>query len=97
MTTYIPALTLPDAVFLKPALSVLLPIGLGTAVGFSATRELSFSRPYINGSLLTNSLPGHRDSEDLSCSQETLGSTSAMAVWSGLDRPLWVRIVRLTH
>jgi len=44
MTTYIPALTLPDSVFLKPALSVLLPIGLGTAVGFSATRELTFSQ-----------------------------------------------------
>lgn len=43
MTTYIPALTLPDAVFLKPALSVLLPIGLGTAVGFSATRGLTFT------------------------------------------------------
>lgn len=42
MTTYIPALTLPDSVFLKPALSVLLPIGLGTAVGFSATRKLTF-------------------------------------------------------
>lgn len=42
MTTYVPALTLPDAVFLKPAVSVLLPIGLGTAVGLSATRELLF-------------------------------------------------------
>jgi hypothetical protein len=48
MTTYIPALTLPDSVFLKPALSVLLPIGLGTAVGFSATRELTFSQVSAN-------------------------------------------------
>ncbi|KAH7022823.1 TspO/MBR-related protein [Ilyonectria destructans] len=36
MTTFIPALTLPSAVFLNPAVSVLLPIGLGTAVGLSA-------------------------------------------------------------
>lgn len=48
MTTYIPALTLPDSVFLKPALSVLLPIGLGTAVGFSATRMLSSHDHLIN-------------------------------------------------
>ncbi|KAL6403180.1 benzodiazapine receptor [Ilyonectria robusta] len=38
MTTFIPALTLPSAVFLNPAVSVLLPIGLGTAVGLSARR-----------------------------------------------------------
>ncbi|KAF5966398.1 benzodiazapine receptor [Fusarium coicis] len=51
MTTYIPALTLPDAVFLKPALSVLLPIGFGTAVGFSATQTqktyLALKKPSV--------------------------------------------------
>ncbi|KAM0296311.1 hypothetical protein HYE67_009004 [Fusarium culmorum] len=51
MTTYIPALTLPDSVFLKPALSVLLPIGLGTAVGFSATQTqktyLALKKPSV--------------------------------------------------
>jgi len=35
MTTYIPNLTLPAAVFANPAASILLPIALGTAVGFS--------------------------------------------------------------
>jgi hypothetical protein len=40
MTTYIPALTLPHAVFTNPAASILLPIALGTAVGFSTRREL---------------------------------------------------------
>ncbi|RDW88174.1 hypothetical protein BP6252_00206 [Coleophoma cylindrospora] len=35
MTTFIPSLTLPAAVFANPAASVLLPIALGTAVGFS--------------------------------------------------------------
>ncbi|TQS33958.1 hypothetical protein Golomagni_05683 [Golovinomyces magnicellulatus] len=36
MTTYIPSLTLPSAVFQHPATSVLLPVVLGTAVGYSA-------------------------------------------------------------
>jgi len=35
MTSYIPSLTLPSAVFANPAVSILLPIALGTAVGFS--------------------------------------------------------------
>lgn len=38
MTTYIPSLTLPAAVFAHPAASILLPIGLGTAVGFGVQR-----------------------------------------------------------
>ena len=39
MTTYIPALTIPHAVFANPATSVLLPIALGTAVGYASRRE----------------------------------------------------------
>lgn len=35
MTTYIPSLTLPSAIFANPAISTLLPIAAGTAVGFS--------------------------------------------------------------
>ncbi|KAE9373120.1 TspO/MBR-related protein [Stipitochalara longipes BDJ] len=35
MTTYIPSITLPALVFQNPAASILLPIALGTAVGFS--------------------------------------------------------------
>jgi len=35
MTTFIPSITLPAAVFANPVASVLLPIALGTAVGFS--------------------------------------------------------------
>ncbi|KAG5973873.1 hypothetical protein E4U55_000215, partial [Claviceps digitariae] len=35
MTTYIPSLTIPSAVLQHPAASVLLPIALGTAVGYS--------------------------------------------------------------
>jgi benzodiazapine receptor len=43
MTTYIPAITIPSAVFLNPAASILLPIGLGTAVGFGTRRKLVLS------------------------------------------------------
>jgi benzodiazapine receptor len=32
--SYIPSLTLPDAIFSSPALSILLPIAAGTTVGF---------------------------------------------------------------
>lgn len=39
MTTYIPSLTLPSAVFENAALSVLFPIVAGTAVGFSTQRK----------------------------------------------------------
>jgi hypothetical protein len=39
MTTYIPYLTLPSFIFEKPAISVLLPIAAGTAVGYSTRRE----------------------------------------------------------
>ncbi|GAB0132216.1 hypothetical protein EsDP_00000658 [Epichloe bromicola] len=40
MTTYMPAITIPSAILEHPASSVLLPIALGTAVGF-ATRPAS--------------------------------------------------------
>jgi len=36
MTSYIPSLTIPSTVFANPAASILLPIALGSAVGFSS-------------------------------------------------------------
>ncbi|RFU34342.1 hypothetical protein B7463_g1995, partial [Scytalidium lignicola] len=39
MTTFIPSLTLPASVFANPAASVLLPIAVGSAVGFSVRRR----------------------------------------------------------
>ena len=41
MTSYIPSVTLPGFVFERPALSILLPVLLGTGVGFSVQRETS--------------------------------------------------------
>ena len=38
MTTYIPSLTLPAQIFAQPAASILLPVALGTGIGFSISR-----------------------------------------------------------
>jgi benzodiazapine receptor len=45
MTTYIPSITIPTQVFLNPAASILLPIALGTAVGYSTRRRQISSIP----------------------------------------------------
>lgn len=41
MTTFIPNLTLPAQVFSTPAISILLPVVLGAAVGYSVSRTSS--------------------------------------------------------
>jgi benzodiazapine receptor len=46
MTTYIPQLTLPAAIFASPALSILLPVALGSAVGFTIQRMSSLLSPW---------------------------------------------------
>lgn len=43
MTSYIPSITLPGQVFATPAASILLPVALGTAVGFSIRRKFLLS------------------------------------------------------
>ncbi|KAG5943908.1 hypothetical protein E4U59_007801 [Claviceps monticola] len=45
MTTYIPSLTIPSAVFEHPAASILLPVSLGTAIGY-ATRPVETRKLY---------------------------------------------------
>ncbi|KAL9079314.1 MAG: hypothetical protein Q9157_001790 [Trypethelium eluteriae] len=37
MTAYIPSITIPGFILEKPAASILLPVGLGTAIGFSVS------------------------------------------------------------
>lgn len=39
MTTYIPQLTLPQTIFNNPALSILLPVALGTGIGYLTRRN----------------------------------------------------------
>lgn len=46
MTTHIPSLTLPTYIFESPAASILLPVALGTAVGFS-TRPKETQNTYL--------------------------------------------------
>lgn len=55
MTTYIPSLTLPSVIFENAALSVLLPIAAGTAVGFSTQRKtcIDLSRNNQHTNLIT--------------------------------------------
>jgi benzodiazapine receptor len=55
MTTYIPSLTLPSVIFENAALSVLLPIAAGTAVGFSTQRKTSIHLSRAVASILTSS------------------------------------------
>lgn len=38
MTTHIPSITLPGFIFENPAVSILLPVALGTAIGYSQRR-----------------------------------------------------------
>ncbi|GAO14407.1 uncharacterized protein UV8b_02613 [Ustilaginoidea virens] len=47
MTTYLPSITIPTAVFKHQAASVLLPIALGTAVGFG-TRPAETQKTYLD-------------------------------------------------
>jgi len=46
MTTYIPSITLPYMVFENPAASILLPIALGSAVGYS-TQPKQTQKTYL--------------------------------------------------
>ena len=39
MTTFIPALTLPSAVFSTPAAAILLPVTIGAGIGYAISRE----------------------------------------------------------
>ncbi|KAF2869299.1 benzodiazepine receptor family protein-like protein [Massariosphaeria phaeospora] len=46
MTTYIPSLTLPAFVFEQPAVSILLPVVCGTAIGYSISPTKESQRQY---------------------------------------------------
>lgn len=62
MTTYIPALTLPDRLFTSPAASILTPIVLGSAVGIGVSSRLKpLIRPNAGG--LKHALTVNQDKE----------------------------------
>lgn len=49
MSAYVPSMTLPSMLFEQPAAAILLPVALGTAVGFSNKRE-SLEVPVLDAS-----------------------------------------------
>lgn len=55
MTTFIPSITLPYVVFSNPAASVLLPVALGSAIGYSTNGEAHASS--FEGTVLTTHHP----------------------------------------
>ncbi|KAK4230615.1 putative translocator protein [Podospora fimiseda] len=48
MTTYLPQLTLPESVFQSLPTSILVPIALGTAVGYSTRPKDGIPRKYLS-------------------------------------------------
>ncbi|TKA56071.1 hypothetical protein B0A55_12125 [Friedmanniomyces simplex] len=46
MTTHMPSLTLPTILFQQPAAAILLPVAIGTAIGFS-TRPADTQKTYL--------------------------------------------------
>lgn len=51
MTTYVPALTLPDRLFASPAASILTPIVLGSAVGIGVSSKSTAWMELVTGIL----------------------------------------------
>ena len=86
MTSYIPSITLPGQVFATPAASILLPVALGTAVGFSIRRRFFASDHIVLFSCeSSNEYPGH-----LSSPQAATLPPSASVVWSNVDGLVWL-------
>jgi hypothetical protein len=86
MTTYIPSLTLPAMVFQNPAASILLPIALGTAVGFSVQRKVPPPSPVFNHKV--NHLPSKGNPKNLHGTQATTLPPTPPSLRPRLDRPL---------
>jgi hypothetical protein len=57
MTSYIPSITLPGQIFAQPAASILLPIALGTGIGFAVSRRFSTPFTYYASCIGRRSLP----------------------------------------
>lgn len=71
MTTFIPSLTLPAALFANPAASILFPIALGTAVGFSVRRMFAPAIPTNYTLPLPNHLQRHSSGTNSQTARET--------------------------
>jgi hypothetical protein len=88
MTTYIPSLTLPAMVFQNPAASILLPIALGTAVGFSVQRKRPPSSNFPTIQLILPLSCSQRNPKNLHGTQATTLPPTPPSLRPRLDRPL---------
>lgn len=89
MTTYIPSLTLPGQVFANPASSILLPMALGTGIGFVVRRTLVFFLDARELLTLCSGYYSQRNSEDLHGIEAASIPTSPSGLWTRMDHPLW--------
>lgn len=86
MTSYIPSITLPGQVFATPAASILLPVALGTAVGFSIRRKSLLSVDVAPCSQqCSNGHPRH-----LPSAQAAALPSSSSGVWPHVDSVVWL-------
>lgn len=84
MTTYIPSLTLPKEVFAQPAVSILLPVALGTSIGFITRRTYILLLDYTVCSCPCS----QGDPEDIHGAEAAPISTSSSSLRSSLDGAL---------
>lgn len=101
MTTFISNLTLPAQVFSTPAISILLPVVLGAAVGYSVSRTSSFLysfQTYKIKHLKHNKLyylcvyPTYSQTtnpQKISRIKTTTPPASTLGLRPRLDHPLW--------
>jgi benzodiazapine receptor len=93
MTTYIPSLTLPFIAFEKPAVSILLPLALGNAVGYYTRRKKTFifpSRLIMPHSLTPPIFVSHsRHQRKIQGAQAATCESACICICSHVDRSLW--------
>ncbi|KAJ3472209.1 hypothetical protein NLG97_g11189 [Lecanicillium saksenae] len=88
MTTYMQSLTLPTAVFQHSATSVLLPIALGTAVGYSTRRP--FLPSYKNHDQPASNKPrrSRPNEKDIQGHEAASTASACLRLRTGLDATL---------
>ena len=87
MTSYISSLTLPASVFTQPAAAILLPVALGTTVGFMMQRRGFRCGEMTSCRVLTCS--SDRYPKDISRVEAATLSPSPADIRAGVDRALW--------
>lgn len=84
MTTYIPSLTIPSAIFAQPAASILLPVIMSGMVGYACRRK-TFPVSPVEEYRAANVLESVRDTENVHGLEAAPSSSSALGFRAGLD------------